>query len=573
MKTGRRVPLPLFLQKPRFWINIHPSKLFHYQSFRFWLIPSLNVTLFAAEVVRTASTAFATNRRDRMKFLRFFAVSAFIITLTAFSVAAATFTVTKIEDTNDGVCDADCSFREAVGAANAAVGDDIIDFSSLFDTPQTIVLSLGEINISATGALTINGPGAQNLTLDGNLTSRIITMSAGSTVSIDGVRLTRGNGVSATNINTNTGGAIHVNGGALTITNSIITANQTTGVSGGIRNSGTGSTLTLINCIVSNNTSGSSGAGVQSFNTSTVVVIGSTFSGNTSTGGAGGGMMVAGVGHVINSTFTGNTNNGTSGGGITSTGTQPFIMTNSTIVGNTSVANAGGFHRGSTNPSGFIRNSIIAGNTGPGGDVTNSDGGIQSQGNNIIGAVGTSTGWVKSDLLNTNPMLGPLGDNGGFGQTFVPMPGSPAIDGGQNCVVDASCSANNPIINVATDQRGIARPQGANVDIGSVEVVGTAPSSATIIGRVFTPNGLPIKVAIVTMTPAPTISNGIPVPAYRDLTSNLGYFSFGGVPTGQSYQVNVSAKGWTFAPQIINVTGDITDLEITATGEAVQEER
>src|SRR5512147_992156 len=39
---------------------------------------------------------------------------------------AATFTVTKTADTDDGVCDADCSLREAIRAANAAAGADTI---------------------------------------------------------------------------------------------------------------------------------------------------------------------------------------------------------------------------------------------------------------------------------------------------------------------------------------------------------------------------------------------------------------------------------------------------------------
>src|SRR5512143_2212057 len=39
---------------------------------------------------------------------------------------AATFTVTKTADTNDGVCDADCSLREAISAANASPGADTI---------------------------------------------------------------------------------------------------------------------------------------------------------------------------------------------------------------------------------------------------------------------------------------------------------------------------------------------------------------------------------------------------------------------------------------------------------------
>ena len=40
--------------------------------------------------------------------------------------AAVTYAVTKTEDTADGACDADCSLREAVIAANAAPGMDTI---------------------------------------------------------------------------------------------------------------------------------------------------------------------------------------------------------------------------------------------------------------------------------------------------------------------------------------------------------------------------------------------------------------------------------------------------------------
>ena len=47
-------------------------------------------------------------------------------------VSAATFTVTKIADTNDGTCNADCSLREAILAANAVDTDDVIDFEPTF---------------------------------------------------------------------------------------------------------------------------------------------------------------------------------------------------------------------------------------------------------------------------------------------------------------------------------------------------------------------------------------------------------------------------------------------------------
>jgi hypothetical protein len=137
-----------------------------------------------------------------------------------------------------------------------------------------------------------------------------------------------------------------------------------------------------------------------------------------------------------------------------------------------SPSNGGGIHRGTTNVNGYIRNSIIAGNSGVAAspDVTNSANGIASQGNNLIGTVGTSTGWVASDILNTPALISPAGNYGGPGMTFALLSGSAAIDGGHNCVLDLTCSANNPPAPVITDQRGAARPSGSSVDIGSYEV-------------------------------------------------------------------------------------------------------
>ena len=61
---------------------------------------------------------------------------------------AATFTVTKVADTNDGVCNADCSLREAFTASNTAPSSDTIEFDpALFGTPQTIRLSGTQLEI------------------------------------------------------------------------------------------------------------------------------------------------------------------------------------------------------------------------------------------------------------------------------------------------------------------------------------------------------------------------------------------------------------------------------------------
>ncbi len=63
-----------------------------------------------------------------------------------------------------------------------------------------------------------------------------------------------------------------------------------------------------------------------------------------------------------------------------------------------------------------------------------------------------------SPLLSTDPLLGPLGDHGGFAWTQLPAAGSPAIDAG-TCV-------GAP----ATDARGVPRPLGVSCDLGAAEV-------------------------------------------------------------------------------------------------------
>ncbi len=107
----------------------------------------------------------------------------------ATSGSAATFSVTTTSDSGPG------SLRDAVAQANAAPGADTIDFS----ITGTITLTSGEIAIN--DALTLVGPGAGALTIDGNANSRIFSIFATDPtcptadgtdylVSISGVRLT-----------------------------------------------------------------------------------------------------------------------------------------------------------------------------------------------------------------------------------------------------------------------------------------------------------------------------------------------------------------------------------------------
>ncbi|MEK7784651.1 MAG: CSLREA domain-containing protein [Chloroflexota bacterium] len=69
------------------------------------------------------------------------------------------FVVTKTADTNDGACDADCSLREAIVAANAAAGPDTIFIPAgtytLTRTGSDEVASVGDLDL--TGQVTLIG--------------------------------------------------------------------------------------------------------------------------------------------------------------------------------------------------------------------------------------------------------------------------------------------------------------------------------------------------------------------------------------------------------------------------------
>ncbi len=83
----------------------------------------------------------------------------------------ANFAVTKTADSNDGACNADCSLREAVIAANTAAGADSISFN-VNGTFQLTIAGANE-NAAATGDLDIT----QALTITGNGTGNTIITS------------------------------------------------------------------------------------------------------------------------------------------------------------------------------------------------------------------------------------------------------------------------------------------------------------------------------------------------------------------------------------------------------------
>jgi len=266
------------------------------------------------------------------------------------------------------------------------------------------------------------------------------------------------------NVAGHTGGGGIFNLGAVILTNSTVTLNRALYDGGGIAIA-IGGTLTLTNSTVSGNrTIWGVGAGI--YNGGTATFANSTISGNyTILGGGGGGIFSGGTATLSNCTISGNRG----GGGIVNNG--PAILTNCTISGNHAKSGGGG---GIFNPATTtVTNTIVANNTSRLGKKVNCGAGGITGGHNLD-SDGTCFASGGTDLVNTNPQLALLRNNGGLAATLAlctapGVPGractaaSPAIDAGDDAV------AGLPD-NLTTDQRGQPRLSGAHVDIGAYEV-------------------------------------------------------------------------------------------------------
>ena len=387
------------------------------------------------------------------------------------------------------------------GYPGAAPGGCILNMGvSLFLT--RVVVKSCQADGPGAGIYVVGGPSTVNLT-DTTISQNVVTNNAG------GGGLYLVNDIFATLTRTTVsanaagfGAGIRASGTAafqvtLTLNDSVVTQNTVTSIptggGGGIGLDGA-VTATLNRVTLSNNT-GCCGAGLlftaSAGTTATLTMADSTIMQNVSPT-TGGGLYVQNGGGDASAIITRTTISGNSanqGGGIITFGGN-VELSNVTITGNTATESGGAIYRGPVSPTTLslinvtiasnssavtgavqalgqisVKNTIIANNTGAAPANCSTAPLINDLGNNLE-FPGTSCGFDLASDRQADPLLDALASNGGLTRTIALLPGSPAIDTGD----DATCAAA-PVSN--QDQRGTSRSTGAGAhcDMGAYERV------------------------------------------------------------------------------------------------------
>ena len=393
-------------------------------------------------------------------------------TVTYFKDDLTALEVNTTLDADDGACTPigtgnGCTLREAINAANGDAGLETITFNaSVFASPGPYVISLLTALPDIADDVTIQGPGANVLTVERNsgaVTNFRIFRVAGGTVIISGLTISKG---------------VLASGGQ----------------GGGIFNN-TGATLTINNCAISGNQVGSSGFGGGIFSLGTLTLNSSTVNDNhvNTSGGGGGGIYDAGPSmNINNSTISGNTTGTDSkGGGILNANALPLVISSSTITLNTTSTGAlsagGGIYLASSNLT--LKNTIVGGNGSPSGpDIF---GTAQSDGFNLIQSTSSATinqnPGAGPNITGQDPLLFALADNGGPTKTHALQCTSPAIDKGK-------------AFGLTTDQRGGARP----FDLADGVYANAAGGDGSDIGAYETQTGGGCQPVAVPPAPQPS---------------------------------------------------------------------
>ena len=431
-------------------------------------------------------------------------------------LAGPVFVVNTLDDVDLGAATiAHCSLREAINAANAFRGDATIDFAS----NVTGTISLTRALPTFTNNLALNGPGADNLTVqrDSGGEYRVFTVASSTVVVLKGLTAMGGyvheapyNGGGLLNDGTltlnecvfrnnqATEGAGIYNRGRLTVSKSTLISNYVLedGCGGGLYNSGgqvnildssilsntSGNDMSdgggvynpfgsvaLEGCLLAGNVAGAGvGGAVCNGSQGTITLVRTTVAGNAAI--AGGGLLNEG-GHatLLNCTVSGNNAFDDDGGGLWNSGVMN--LTNNTVSGNSSDFNGGGIYASSTAGTVTIFSSSITANVAfDGGGVS----GSVILGNSILAGNGTHTATghgpdclgtlVSGDynlIQRTNDCV-VIGDTAHILIGVDPKLGPLAANGGPT--LTHALLAGSPAIDqgrsagLGTDQRGNRRP-------------------------------------------------------------------------------------------------------------------
>lgn len=348
--------------------------------------------------------------------------------------SAASFTVTKTADTNDGTCNADCSLREAIVAANASAG------------PHTITIPAGTYTLSIAGA---NENAAATGDLDILQSMSLVGAGSGSTIIQAGA--SAGSGIDKVfSVNPNFGTPLNVSFSGMTIRYGKNPSGYLgDGFGGGLdfEASGTGN-LTLTDCIVTDNsTTDGDGGGLAATNST-----------------AGNGLVT-----ITNSTIANNHPGrvGASspvGGGIFFGVNMKFVLTNTNITGNSVMGSAGQgqgggiFYFGDASPAGSaIHGGTISNNQAPsdGGGIYTTDALTIDQGTVFSG---NSSGRYGGGLFNNAPGTTTLTNVTFFNNSATTAGGGIRNDSNASAVLNVSFS--RIVGNTAPSGSGVSRSAG-----------------------------------------------------------------------------------------------------------------
>ena len=416
---------------------------------------------------------------------------------------AGTLTVTKTADTNDGACNADCSLREAVIAANSVLGPDTIlvpagiykfaipgggedaGATGDLDIKSTVtikgiggtavikaegidrvmqVFPLGRVVLSRlwlTGGVTPGSESGGGIASSGQLTL-MDTIVAGNRAPLNGVG----------------GGIDNAGDGSLTLTDSVVSGNVAAG-GGGIYFSGQGS-LSLRRTVIAENSAENTG-GIRMESGGTASIVDSTFTANSGLGGGGfanygaitnltgsifddnsgiqgGGLLNVGtIDRISGTTFAGNFGGHFGGGGLENFGTITILETSAFSGNETQGEGAGILNEGTMT----LRNSTLSGNR-----AWEGGGGIWNQGTLTVMGVTVTANRADTDFSN-DPNGGGLFLAAGtlsIGNSIVA--GNEDVDGTSHPDCSGTVTSNDH--NLIGDLTGCTGFTGPHDDVGPV---------------------------------------------------------------------------------------------------------